>query len=67
MKKILLAGLLLTSFLGAKAQTITFTGATTDFTMPGISALAAGTGATTYYACTDDLDSCLFSIPFLSF
>ncbi len=37
----------------AKAQSITFTGATTDFTTPGISALAAGTGDVTYYASTD--------------
>ena len=38
---------------GAFAQTITFTGATTDFTTPGITALAAGSGAVTYYASTD--------------
>jgi hypothetical protein len=43
-------------FLGGNsvlAQTITFTGATTDFTTPGISALAASSGAVTYYASSD--------------
>lgn len=36
-----------------KAQTITFTGTTTDFTGQGISALAAGSGDVTYYASTN--------------
>jgi hypothetical protein len=34
----------------AKAQAITFTGATAYFITPGISALASGTGAVAHYA-----------------
>lgn len=46
---------LITAFTAqqTQAQAITFTGNTTDFTTPGITALAAGTGAVTYYASTD--------------